>query len=153
MKKIVFGIVLCAAAVASAYIGPEQVTVSPDGKALYVTGASGACALVVDATTGAVLSRMELDGCQPTGVAVNRSNGDIYVGGSCKGESRSSGAIYKSGSQIGEVRSNGDVYERGSKIGEIRSNGAVYKGGSQIGEARNMRDPKKIAVIYFFGFF
>ncbi|MBR4170339.1 MAG: YncE family protein [Kiritimatiellae bacterium] len=79
MKKIVFGIVLCAAAVASAYIGPEQVTVSPDGKALYVTGASGACALVVDATTGAVLSRMELDGCQPTGVAVNRSNGDIYI--------------------------------------------------------------------------
>ena len=82
-----------------------------------------------------------------------RSNGDIYVGGSCRGEIRSSGAIYKSGSQIGEVRSNGDVYERGSKIGEIRSNGAVYKGGSQIGEARNMRDPKKIAVIYFFGFF
>ena len=82
-----------------------------------------------------------------------RSNGDIYVGGSCKGEIRSSGAIYKSGSQIGEVRSNGDVYENGSKIGEIRSNGAVYKGGSQIGEARNMRDPKKVAVIYFFGFF
>ena len=66
---------------------------------------------------------------------------------------RSSGAIYKSGSQIGEVRSNGDVYERGSKIGEIRSNGAVYRNGSQIGEARNMRDPKKVAVIYFFGFF
>ena len=82
-----------------------------------------------------------------------RSNGDIYVGGSCKGEIRSSGAIYKSGSQIGEVRSNGDVYERGSKIGEIRSNGAVYRNGSQIGEARNMRDPKKVAVIYFFGFF
>ena len=82
-----------------------------------------------------------------------RSNGDIYVGGSCKGEIRSSGAIYKSGSQIGEIRSNGDVYERGSKIGEIRSNGAVYRNGSQIGEARNMRDPKKVAVIYFFGFF
>ena len=82
-----------------------------------------------------------------------RSNGDIYVGGSCRGEIRSSGAIYKSGSQVGEVRSNGDVYERGSKIGEIRSNGAVYRNGSQIGEARNMRDPKKVAVIYFFGFF
>ena len=82
-----------------------------------------------------------------------RSNGDIYVGGSCKGEIRSSGAIYKSGSQVGEVRSNGDVYERGSKIGEIRSNGAVYRSGSQIGEARNMRDPKKVAVIYFFDFF
>lgn len=82
-----------------------------------------------------------------------RSNGDIYVGGSCKGEIRSNGAIYKSGSQIGEVRSNGDVYERGSKIGEVRSNGAIYRNGSQIGEARNMGDPRKAAVIYFFGFF
>ena len=82
-----------------------------------------------------------------------RSNGDIYVGGSCKGEIRSSGAIYKSGSQVGEVRSNGDVYEGGRQIGEIRSSGAVYRSGSQIGEARNMRDPKKVAVIYFFGFF
>jgi hypothetical protein len=54
---------------------------------------------------------------------------------------------------VGEVRSNGDVYERGSKIGEIRSSGAVYRNGSQIGEARNMRDPKKVAVIYFFDFF
>ena len=82
-----------------------------------------------------------------------RSNGDIYVGGSCKGEIRSNGAIYKSGSQVGEVRSNGDVYEGGRQIGEIRSSGAVYRSGSQIGEARNMRDPKKVAVIYFFGFF
>ena len=82
-----------------------------------------------------------------------RSNGAVYIGGSCRGEIRSSGAIYKSGSQIGEVRSNGDVYERGSKIGEVRSNGAVYRSGSQIGEARNMSDPKKVAVIYFFGFF
>ena len=82
-----------------------------------------------------------------------RYNGDIYVGGSCRGEIRSSGDIYKSGSKVGEVRSNGDVYENGSKIGEIRSSGAVYRNGSQIGEARNMRDPKKVAVIYFFGFF
>lgn len=82
-----------------------------------------------------------------------RYNGDIYVGGSSKGQIRSNGDIYKGGSQVGEVRSNGDVYERGSKIGEIRSNGAVYKNGSQIGEARNMKDPKKVAVIYFFGFF
>ena len=82
-----------------------------------------------------------------------RYNGDIYVGGSCKGEIRSNGDIYKSGSKVGEVRSNGDVYENGSKIGEVRSNGAVYRNGSQIGEARNMRDPRKVAVIYFFGFF
>ena len=82
-----------------------------------------------------------------------RSNGDIYVGGSCKGEIRSNGAIYKGGSQIGEVRSNGAIYERGSQIGEVRSNGAIYKGGSQIGEARGMSDPRKGAVIYFFGFF
>ncbi len=82
-----------------------------------------------------------------------RYNGDIYVGGSSKGEIRSNGDIYKSGSKVGEVRSNGDVYENGSKIGEIRSNGAVYRNGSQIGEARNMRDPRKVAVIYFFGFF
>jgi cytoskeletal protein CcmA (bactofilin family) len=82
-----------------------------------------------------------------------RSNGDIYVGGSCKGEIRSNGAIYKGGSQIGEVRSNGAIYERGSQIGEVRSNGAIYKGGSQIGEARGMSDPRKVAVIYFFGFF
>ena len=82
-----------------------------------------------------------------------RYNGDIYVGGSCKGEIRSNGDIYKSGSKVGEVRSNGDVYENGSKIGEVRSSGAVYRNGSQIGEARNMRDPRKVAVIYFFGFF
>lgn len=82
-----------------------------------------------------------------------RSNGDIYVGGSCKGEIRSNGDIYKSGSRVGEVRSNGDVYENGSRVGEVRSNGDVYKNGSRIGEARNMGDPRKVAVLYFFGFF
>lgn len=82
-----------------------------------------------------------------------RSNGDIYVGGSCKGEIRSNGDIYKSGRKVGEVRSNGDIYEDGRCVGEIRSNGEVRKGGSQIGEARNMHDARKVAVIYFFGFF
>ena len=82
-----------------------------------------------------------------------RSNGDIYVGGSCRGEIRSSGDIYKSGSKVGEVRSSGDVYENGSKVGEVRSNGDVYRNGSKIGEARSMGDAKKVAVIYFFGFF
>ena len=82
-----------------------------------------------------------------------RSNGDIYVGGSCRGEIRSSGDIYKSGSKVGEVRSNGDVYENGSKVGEVRSNGDVYRNGSKIGEARGMGDAKKVAVVYFFGFF
>lgn len=82
-----------------------------------------------------------------------RSNGDIYVGGSCRGEIRSNGQIYKNGSQIGEVRSNGAIYENGSQIGEVRSNGAIYRKGSQIGEARNMSDARKVAVIYFFGFF
>ena len=82
-----------------------------------------------------------------------RSNGDIYVGGSCRGEIRSSGDIYKSGSKVGEVRSNGDVYENGSKVGEVRSNGDVYRNGSKIGEARSMGDARKVAVVYFFGFF
>ena len=82
-----------------------------------------------------------------------RSNGDIYVNGSRAGEIRSNGDIYKNGSRVGEVRSNGDVYENGSRIGEIRSNGDVYRNGSRIGEARNMGDAKKVAVLYFFGFF
>ncbi len=82
-----------------------------------------------------------------------RSGGDIYVNGSRAGEIRSSGDIYKNGSKVGEVRSNGDVYENGSKVGEVRSNGDVYKNGSRIGDVRNIGDPKKVAVLYFFGFF
>ena len=56
---------------------------------------------------------------------------------------------------MGEVRSNGDVYQNGSRVGEIRSNGDVYKNGSRIGEARNMTtaDRRKVAVLYFYGFF
>lgn len=84
-----------------------------------------------------------------------RSNGDIYVNGSRRGEIRSNGDIYKNGSRIGEVRSNGDIYMNGSRIGEVRSNGDIYKSGSRIGEARNMSssDVRKVAVIYFYGFF
>ena len=84
-----------------------------------------------------------------------RSNGDVYVNGSRQGEIRSNGDIYKNGSRIGEVRSNGDIYLNGSRIGEVRSNGDIYKNGSRIGEARSMSssDVRKVAVIYFYGFF
>ena len=84
-----------------------------------------------------------------------RSNGDIYVNGSRQGEIRSNGDIYKNGSRIGEVRSNGDIYLNGSRIGEVRSNGDIYKNGSRIGEARSMSssDVRKVAIIYFYGFF
>lgn len=84
-----------------------------------------------------------------------RSNGDIWVNGSRQGEFRSNGDIWKNGSRIGEVRSNGDIWMNGSRIGEVRSNGDIWYNGSRIGEARNMSssDVRKVAVIYFYGFF
>ena len=84
-----------------------------------------------------------------------RSNGDIWVNGSRQGEFRSNGDIWKNGSRIGEVRSNGDIWMNGSRIGEVRSNGDIWYNGSRIGEARGMssNDVRKVAVIYFYGFF
>lgn len=81
-----------------------------------------------------------------------RSNGEIWVNGSRKGEIRN-GDIWKNGSRIGEVRSNGEVWQNGSRIGEVRSNGEVWYNGSRIGEARSMSDARKVAVIYFYGFY
>ena len=84
-----------------------------------------------------------------------RSNGEIWVSGSRKGEIRSNGEIWKNGSRIGEVRSNNEVWMNGSRIGEVRSNGEIWYNGSRIGEARSMSssDVRKVAVIYFYGFF
>ena len=79
------------------------------------------------------------------------SSGDIYVGGSCKGQIRGN-EIWKDGKYAGKV-SSGDVYLDGSRVGEVKSNGDIYRSGSNIGRVTNLRDPNKVAVIYFFGFF
>ena len=79
------------------------------------------------------------------------SSGDIYVGGSCKGQIRGN-EIWKDGKYVGKV-SSGDVYIDGSRVGEVKSNGDIYRSGSNIGRVTNLRDPNKVAVIYFFGFY
>ena len=79
------------------------------------------------------------------------SSGDIYVGGSCKGQIRGN-EIWKDGKYVGKV-SSGDVYIDGSRVGEVKSNGDIYRNGSSIGRVTNLRDPNKVAVIYFFGFY
>lgn len=40
-----------------------------------------------------------------------------------------------------------------SAMSSTDGNTELRRGGSQIGEARNMHDARKVAVIYFFGFF
>ena len=80
------------------------------------------------------------------------SNGDIRVGGSIAGQILSDGQIRKGGSIVGKVQ-NGSVWLGGSIVGEIRQNGDVVKKGSIVGRAENMRDARKVAVIYFFNFF
>lgn len=80
------------------------------------------------------------------------SNGDIRVGGSVAGKILSNGDIRKGGSIVGKVQG-GKVWLGGSIVGEIRSNGDVVKGGSVIGRAVGMKDARKVAVVYFFGFY
>lgn len=79
-------------------------------------------------------------------------NGRIRVGGSFEGELLSDGNVRKGGSIVGKIDSNGKVWLGGSIVGEVRSNGDVVKGGSVIGKAQPLTDIRKIAVIYFFGF-
>lgn len=80
------------------------------------------------------------------------SNGNIWVGGSVAGQILSDGQIRKGGSIVGKVQ-NGKVWLGGSIVGEIRQNGDVVKGGSIVGRADNMKDARKVAVLYFFGFY
>lgn len=80
------------------------------------------------------------------------NNGNIWVGGSVKGQILSDGQIRKGGSIVGKVQ-NGKVWIGGSVVGEIRANGDVVKGGSVVGRAPGMSDARKVAVIYFFGFY
>lgn len=79
-------------------------------------------------------------------------NGRIRVGGSFEGELLSDGNVRKGGSIVGKIDSSGKVWLGGSIVGEVRQNGDVVKGGSIVGKAQPMSDPRKIAVIYFFGF-
>ena len=78
-------------------------------------------------------------------------NGNIWVGGSIAGKIEGNN-IRKGGSIVGKVE-NGNVWIGGSIAGQIRPNGDVVKGGSIVGRAEGMRDARKVAVIYFFGFF
>ena len=80
------------------------------------------------------------------------SNGNIWVGGSVAGQILSNGDIRKGGSIVGKVQG-GKVWLGGSIVGEIRQNGDVVKGGSVIGRAEGMKDARKVAVVYFFGFY
>lgn len=79
-------------------------------------------------------------------------NGKIRVGGSFEGELLSDGSVRKHGSIVGKIDGNGKVWLGGSIVGEIRSNGDIVKGGSIIGKSQPAGDRRKIAVIYFFGF-
>ena len=79
-------------------------------------------------------------------------NGKIRVGGSFQGELLSDGNVRKNGSIVGKIDGNGKVWLGGSVVGEIRSNGDIVKGGSVIGKSQPAGDRRKIAVIYFFGF-
>ena len=79
-------------------------------------------------------------------------NGKIRVGGSFEGELLSNGNVRKHGSIVGKIDDNGKVWLGGSVVGEIRSNGDIVKGGSVIGKSQPAGDRRKIAVIYFFGF-
>ena len=58
----------------------------------------------------------------------------------------------KGGSIVGKIDGNGKVWLGGSIVGEVRSNGDIVKGGSVIGKSQPAGDRRKIAVIYFFGF-
>ena len=61
--------------------------------------------------------------------------------------------LRKGGSIVGKIESNGDVRIGGSIVGKIERNGDVRKSGSIIGKAEQMSDPRRVAVMYFFGFF
>ena len=79
-------------------------------------------------------------------------NGRIRVGGSFEGELLSDGSVRKGGSIVGKIDGNGKVWLGGSIVGEVRANGDIVKGGSVIGKSQPAGDRRKIAVIYFFGF-
>ena len=79
------------------------------------------------------------------------NNGNIWVGGSVAGKLEGN-SIRKGGSIVGKVE-NGNVWVGGSIAGQIRSNGDVVKGGSVVGRAPGYKDARKVAVIYFFGFY
>ena len=79
------------------------------------------------------------------------SNGNIWVGGSVAGKIEGNN-IRKGGSVVGKVE-NGNVWVGGSVAGQIRANGDVVQGGSVVGRAPGFKDARKVAVIYFFGFY
>ena len=79
-------------------------------------------------------------------------NGKIRVGGSFQGELLSDGNVRKNGSIVGKIDGIGKVWLGGSIVGEVRANGDIVKGGSIIGKSQPAGDRRKIAVIYFFGF-
>ena len=81
------------------------------------------------------------------------ANGDIRVNGSICGRIENNGDIRKNGSIIGRVESNGDVRLNGSIIGRVENNGDIRYNGSIIGRAEQMTNKRRIAVMYFFGFF
>jgi cytoskeletal protein CcmA (bactofilin family) len=80
-------------------------------------------------------------------------NGNIWVGGSIEGKIENNGSIRKGGSIVGKVEDNGNIRLGGSIVGKIEDNGKVWRGGSVVGKVDNMTDKRKIAVIYFFGFY
>ena len=63
------------------------------------------------------------------------------------------GDIRKRGSIIGRVENNGDIRLNGSIIGKVENNGDIRYKGSIIGKAEQMTDRRRVAVMYFFGFF
>jgi hypothetical protein len=51
------------------------------------------------------------------------------------------------------VEQNGDVRINGSIVGRVEQNGDIRKSGSIVGRVDQMTDRRRVAVMYFFGFF
>lgn len=80
------------------------------------------------------------------------ANGEIWVAGAKEGSIESNGEVWKAGNKIGDVTSDLEIWFEGNNVGEIESDGTVWRNGDAIGSTQG-GDPKRAAVVFFFGFF
>lgn len=82
---VVFIFVLFSGICQAAYLSPEYLAVSPDGKTLYVTAATSDELLLYDIVSGRTIGGWTLP-CHPSGITV-ASDGTVYVtGGNADGD-------------------------------------------------------------------
>lgn len=79
LKTFVLGLSVVVSVSAVEYLSPEYMKFSPDGKFLYITAATSAEILIVDAATDKVTGKIALPE-NPSGIAV-ASDGTLYVTG------------------------------------------------------------------------